>query len=427
MTSRTLPLKRVATIRVSNVDKLAIPGDLPVRLCNYTDVYHRQDIRADQPFMGATATADQISAFGLKPGDVLITKDSETPNDIGVPAYVESSAPDLVCGYHLAVLRPLPDRIDGRFLYWSMVSTVIREQLALSATGVTRFGLRTEAIGVVSLPSFPLDQQRAIANFLDTETSRIDALVAKKRALAAALELRFVAAVQSLVAGGMTYRDPLGATEDDVPPGWQALRLGQDLQFGSGTTPTAGDSRFYGGDVPWVVTGNLRDEEIDHVNGTVTAGALAAYSPLRLHPAGALVVAMYGATVGRLGLLTFPATVNQACCVVHSGLRISNRYLFYYLFGHRPALLERSVGAGQPNISQEILRSLRIGTPPRSQQEQIVGLLDQARNQTQALRVLLRLQIQLLHERRQALITAAVTGAHIPAHIPDTTYSQAAS
>lgn len=106
MTSTLIPLKRVATIRVSNVDKKVVEGDQPVRLCNYTDVYHRAVISPEQDFMPATATREQISTFRLQPGDVIITKDSETAEDIGVPAFVKAGAPDLMCGYHLAIIRP---------------------------------------------------------------------------------------------------------------------------------------------------------------------------------------------------------------------------------------------------------------------------------------------------------------------------------
>ncbi|HEV2773291.1 MAG TPA: hypothetical protein VGV57_10790 [Thermoleophilaceae bacterium] len=102
--------------------KKSIEGQPAVRLCNYTDVYYRDTITADQEFMEATATPEQVAMFRLLPGDVLITKDSETPEDIGVPAFVAHGASDLVCGYHLALLRPRAGQVEPRFLYWSMCS-----------------------------------------------------------------------------------------------------------------------------------------------------------------------------------------------------------------------------------------------------------------------------------------------------------------
>lgn len=109
-------LKHVADIRVSSVDKKSTDGDLPVRLCNYTDVYFNERITGSINFMEATATPSQIAAFGLRRGDVVLTKDSETPDDIGVSAVVAEDLPDLVCGYHLAIVRARGGSATGRYL-----------------------------------------------------------------------------------------------------------------------------------------------------------------------------------------------------------------------------------------------------------------------------------------------------------------------
>lgn len=193
-------LKRVAKIRVSNVDKKSVEGQIPVRLCNYTDVYYRDEIVSEQEFMTATASEEQVAAFRLQPGDVIITKDSETADDIGIPAYVRASAPDLVCGYHLAIIRPNPERLDARFLYWFMCSAAARDQLSVAATGVTRFGLRSDGLGGVQMPAWPLNRQRAIAEYLDERAARIDTLISKKRSLMDRLDERIEAMVLAAVA-----------------------------------------------------------------------------------------------------------------------------------------------------------------------------------------------------------------------------------
>ena len=197
----TLPLKQVAEIRVSNVDKKSVDGQTTVRLCNYTDVYYRDTIAPDQQFMAASATREQIESFRLRRGDVIITKDSETPDDIGEPAFVAESAPDLVCGYHLAVLRPRSDAIDGRYLHWSMSSSWLRGQLAARATGVTRFGLRTEVIAnaLVNVP--PVDEQRRIADLLDREKEQNDAVASRLERQMKVLEERRQALITAAVTG----------------------------------------------------------------------------------------------------------------------------------------------------------------------------------------------------------------------------------
>ncbi len=217
----------------------------------------------------------------------------------------------------------------------------------------------------LSVPVVSLSKQRAIADFLETETARIDALITKKRRLANVLSERFLETVRARVTGDSLASDPLHVDEAAAPSGWRCLRLGRSLTFGSGTTPLASDERFYGSGTAWIVTGDLCDDEIAHVSRSVTDKALFEYSALRIHPAGALVVAMYGATVGRLGITTYPAAVNQACCVVRPSQDVQIFFLFFYLLAYRPALLELSMGAGQPNISQETLRSIQIAVPPQ--------------------------------------------------------------
>jgi hypothetical protein len=115
-----VPLSEVCEVRVSNVDKKSEPGELPVRLCNYTDVYKNDYITDDLEFMRATASRAEIAKFGLHVGDVIITKDSETPDDIGIPALVDSTSSDLLCGYHLAMIRPAPNT-GGRSRYGTLI------------------------------------------------------------------------------------------------------------------------------------------------------------------------------------------------------------------------------------------------------------------------------------------------------------------
>ena len=113
-------LRNMAELRVSNVDKHKKKGEYPVRLCNYTDVYKDKAINADMPFMAATATWKEIEAFRLHVDDEIITKDSDDWQDIGVPAFVAETADKLLCGYHLAILRPKQNVVACRFLAYAL-------------------------------------------------------------------------------------------------------------------------------------------------------------------------------------------------------------------------------------------------------------------------------------------------------------------
>ena len=165
-----VPLKAVAHLRVSNVDKKTKNDESAVLLCNYTDVYYNPRIDASLEFMKASADTKQIERLTIKSGDVLITKDSETADDIAVPTLVVQDLPGVVLGYHLAMLRPFA--IDSLFLYWSIRSRRCRDAFALAASGVTRFGLRQDAIGRILVPAAPVSEQRSVAEKIETEVAR---------------------------------------------------------------------------------------------------------------------------------------------------------------------------------------------------------------------------------------------------------------
>ena len=137
-------------------------------------MYNNQFIMSNMDFMAATATTQEIARCSLQSDDVIITKDSEKYDDIGVPALVREDIPDLVCGYHLAILRPISDRIDGPYLFYALNTAEVQEQFHSFANGVTRFGLRRDDIGLVEIPLPPLYEQRAIAHILGTLDDKIE-------------------------------------------------------------------------------------------------------------------------------------------------------------------------------------------------------------------------------------------------------------
>lgn len=157
------PLRSVVEYAVSNVDKVMDPDELPVRLCNYTDVYNNEFITAELEFMHATASAAEIKKFGLELDDVVITKDSESSDDIGVPALVSESCERLVCGYHLALLRPHQDKLKGSFLFRCLQARPIQAQIELAATGITRVGVAKSEIGRLTLPVPPLMSNKRLS------------------------------------------------------------------------------------------------------------------------------------------------------------------------------------------------------------------------------------------------------------------------
>jgi type I restriction enzyme, S subunit len=168
------------------------------------------------------------------------------------------------------------------------------------------------------------------------------------------------------------------------------LPISSFCKTGSGTTPSrAKADRYFGGDIPWVKSGELRESIVSEAEESVTAEALAETS-LKIAPKGSVLVAMYGANVGRVGILGIDATTNQAVChIIPDEDKADSRYIFHALQGKLAEFLSRSVGGAQPNISQQIIRETKIFLPPIGTQKRIAAILDQA----EALRSLRRQSI----------------------------------
>lgn len=190
-------LGSVADLTLSSVDKKTKLGEEPVQLCNYMDVYANRHIQPHLPFMVATATKREKERCTLRSGDVVITKDSEQHDDIGVPALVRNGVDGVVCGYHLAILRPRRGSILGPYLLHALQTADARHQFSSYANGVTRFALRRDDILRVEVRLPPVPRQRAIASFLSALDDKADLNVR----MAATLDEAVIALFTSLYSG----------------------------------------------------------------------------------------------------------------------------------------------------------------------------------------------------------------------------------
>jgi type I restriction enzyme, S subunit len=196
----------------------------------------------------------------------------------------------------------------------------------------------------------------------------------------------------------------------DAPEHWDVKKMTYGFStIGSGTTPKSDSGEFYEGDIPWVTTSELRETVITTTKQNVTRAALSEHSALRLYPVGTLLFAMYGATIGRLGILGVPATLNQACCAFTTPRLFDTKFVFYWLWMRRPTLISMSSGGGQPNLSQNDLRQIRIPTPPLSEQRAIAEYLDRETGRIDLLLTQKQELIERLVEKRTALISHIVT------------------
>jgi type I restriction enzyme, S subunit len=329
--SQSVPLSAVCEVRVSNVDKKSEPGELPVRLCNYTDVYKNDYITDDLEFMRATASRAEIARFGLRIGDVIITKDSETPDDIGIPSLVDSASADLVCGYHLAMIRSLSDKVNPAFLAKQLAQPRLARYFGQQANGSTRYGLSISSIerAPIWLPSTERQQEvNEIARQLDAAVANSIAIISKLRQI-------LVGSTRDLLRVGIDengkIRD-LEAQKDQfadtpigkLPKAWRVIAL-SDLcsHIGSGVTPRGGEDVYTSSGILFIRSQNvafdgLNLEDVAYVPTRIHQGMLR--SEVHAHD---VLYNITGASIGRCcampaGLGT--ANVNQHVCI----LRVPN-------------------------------------------------------------------------------------------------------
>ena len=263
----TSQLRNLADVRVSNVDKKSYATERPIRLCNYMDVYANDYLTsALLDFMPATASPSEIERFALHAGDVVITKDSETPDDIGVPAVIVEDIDGLVCGYHLALIRPKAS-VHPTFLAKQLASAPTIRYFAANATGSTRFGLAIGTIEKLDVPTPPIAEQSKIAEVLSTVDRAIEqteALIAKQQRIKTGL-------MQDLLTRGIDehgnhrseqthkFKDsPLGR----IPVEWDIASLGSVAECV--TSGSRGWAKYYSEDgALFIRIGNLTREHIN--------------------------------------------------------------------------------------------------------------------------------------------------------------------
>ena len=170
-------LKNYSELRISSIDKHIYEYERKVIVCNYTDVYYNEFITNDLQLRIGSCSEEEYNKFKLDKGDVIITKDSESPKDIGVPSLVSDNFENTVCGYHLSIIKPKFDKLDGGYLFRQIQSNRIRSYYEICSNGITRFGLGKSSVLETPLIIPPLLEQQQIVEYLNTHTQEIDELI----------------------------------------------------------------------------------------------------------------------------------------------------------------------------------------------------------------------------------------------------------
>ena len=413
-------LRNCADILSSNVDKKTVEAEESVRLCNYVDVYYNDLIANYLPFMVASASQKEIERFSLFPGDVVLTKDSESANDIGIPALIGPSVSDLVCGYHLAIFRGFPDNIYGPFLFYAVRSEPSARQFEVLANGVTRFGLSLNSLKGLSLCIPSIEEQTTIADFLDKRTAEIDGLIAKQEALLRLLAEQHTALITHAVTKGLNPNAPVKPSGidwlGDVPEGWEVKPL---KYLGRCQNGISKSGEHFGSGLPFVSYGYVyRNFELPKkVEGLVQSSEndRRAYSVL----AGDVFFTRTSETVDEIAISSVCAqTIEDATFAgflirfrPYKGLLDKNFSKYYFRNSRlRDYFVKQMNLVTRASLSQNLLGNLSVTLPPLQEQKKISIFLDQKCQNLDALEQRTLAIITHLKEYRTALITNAVTG-----------------
>lgn len=284
--------------------------------------------------------------------------------------------------------------IEQMYLFYFLLSH--KEEFIMLGGGGAQPNISKEKIVDTYIPIPPQFEQKRIINAIEQWFALIDTLESAKEDLQMSIAQAKSKILGLAIHGKLLPQDPNDepAIEllkrinpkftpcdnahdtNQLPDSWCWTTLGNIGKWQSGATPSRLNKDYYKGNIPWLKTGDLTDGFIYDIPETITQKALEETS-VKLNPKGSVLIAMYGATIGKIGILTIPSTTNQACCACSEYKGIYNMYLFYYLLSHRDIFIMMGGGGAQPNISKDKITETLIPLPPLSEQKRIVAKIEE--------------------------------------------------
>ncbi|EAL4055831.1 type I restriction endonuclease [Campylobacter coli] len=306
-------------------------------------------------------------------------------------------------------LEYIQNNISNKFMYFFTLSNIFKTQIQTSTKIVAQPKLAITRLKQIQIPLPPLKEQERIVGILDESFAKIDESIKILEQNLLNLDELMQSALQKAF-------NPLkdNAKENyKLPQGWEWKSLGEIANTSSGGTPSRNKKEYWeNGNIKWLKSGELNDGYIDFIEENITEEAIK-NSSAKIFQKGTLLIAMYGATAGKLGILNLDSTTNQAICAfLHKdkNIKFLEKFLFYFLFFLRDKIIKDSFGGAQPNINQTYIKNLQIPLPPIKEQEQIAKHLDFVFEKTKALKELYTKELKDYEELKQSLLNKAFKG-----------------
>ena len=343
--------------------------------------------------------ANKAESYLLNNGDILFARTGAT---VGKSYLVQGLTEKVIYASYLIRVQTY-DAVLPQYVKFYFESGYYWEQIERESVGVGQPNVNGFILGNLQIPIPPIHEQNRIVLELTKCMDIIDAIEDRTIELESYIRQTKSKILDLAISGKLVPQDPddepaiellkrinpgfepcdnshYENLPFEVPDGWCWATLGSIGKWQSGATPSRMRKDYYGGDIPWLKTGDLNDWYITDIPEYITQQALNETS-VKLNPAGSILIAMYGATIGKIGILTMPATTNQACCACISHNGIEQMYLFYYLLSHKEEFVRQGGGGAQPNISKEKIVETLIPIPPLSEQLRIIKAIETIFNQ----------------------------------------------
>lgn len=358
---------------------------------------------------GFTNSLKEIGYQGVNPGDLVVHGMDGFAGSIGISDSRGKASP---------VLNILDSNHNKRYLMYYLRGMAYKDVFMALSTGirVRSCDLRWNKLSVFPFLLPSLSEQSAIAAYLDTQCAKIDEIIAEAKASIEDYKQWKASVIYEAVTKGL---DPNVEMKEsgiewigEIPKEWKLRKLFKCFALiGSGTTPKSQIEDYYAGNISWLQSGDINGSIVKTTAKHINKKALEDYSALRIYGAPFIAIAMYGASIANTSIVVIDACTNQACCVLSlPKLGIDYKYMFYAVLSSKAELLIQARGGTQPNISQEIIKQLRVPIPPMREQTAIAAYLDAQCAKIDELSTEKQSLIADLEAYKKSLIYEVVTG-----------------